>query len=167
MKNIRPIRVPTVTSQLFGALAVLALAWPNSSPAQSVPSQPYVWRNVVMGAGGFVDGLVFHPTAKDVLYARTDVGGGYRWDAASGQWVALTDWLSPAQNNYTGIESIGLDASDPNRVYLAAGTYSRSPAAILRSDDQGKTFEISVVPFHMGGNRRRPFQRRTPGRGSQ
>src|ERR1019366_244543 len=42
--------------------------------------------------------------------------------------------------------------SDPNRLYLAAGTYSRNPAAILRSDDQGKTFEVTEVPFRMGGN---------------
>jgi len=152
MQVIRSSQWVAFAGQLPGIFAALALAWPNSSPAQSVPSQPYIWRNVVMGAGGFVDGLVFHPTAKDLLYARTDVGGAYRWDAAAGQWVALTDWLSPGQNNYTGIESIGLDPADPNRVYLAAGTYSGSPAAILRSDDQGKSFEVSVVPFHMGGN---------------
>ena len=143
MKNPRP---------LLGLLAATALAWTNSGPAQSVSDPPGVWRNVVMGGGGFVDGLVFHPTAKDLLYARTDVGGAYRWDAAAGQWRPLNDWLSPAQNNYTGIESIGLDPSDPNRLYLAAGTYSRNPAAILRSEDQGRTFEISPVPFHMGGN---------------
>ena len=140
------------TRNLLGVLAAIAVQWTVSAPAQSTPSQPYVWRNVVMGGGGFVDGIVFHPTAKDLMYARTDVGGAYRWDAASQQWIPLNDWLSPAQNNYTGVESIGLDPADPNRVYLAAGTYSRSPAAILRSDDQGKTFEISVAPFHMGGN---------------
>jgi hypothetical protein len=123
------------------------------SPASEPPTaQPYIWRNVAMGGGGFVTGIIFHPTAKDLMYARTDVGGAYRWDAASQQWIPLNDWLSPAENNYTGIESIGLDPSDPNRLYLAAGTYSRNPAAILRSDDQGKTFVVTEVPFRMGGN---------------
>ena len=121
------------TRNLLGVLAAIAVQWAVSAPAQSTPSQPYVWRNVVMGGGGFVGGIVFHPTAKDLMYARTDVGGAYRWDAASQQWIPLNDWLSPAQNNYTGVESIGLDPADANRVYLAAGTYSRSPAAILRS----------------------------------
>jgi photosystem II stability/assembly factor-like uncharacterized protein len=143
--------------KLFCVLAVVVSQWPRAAAAQSPvgappPAQPYVWRAVAMGGGGFVDGIVFHPTAKNLMYARTDVGGAYRWDDASRQWIPLTDWLSPAQNNYTGIESIGLDPSDPNRLYLAAGTYSRNPAAILRSDDQGKTFEVTEVPFRMGGN---------------
>ena len=116
------------------------------------PARPYVWRNVAIGGGGFVTGILFHPAARDLMYARTDVGGAYRWDTVSRQWIALNDWLSPAENNFTGIESMGLDPVDPNRVYLAAGTYGRGPAAILRSDDQGKTFQISGVPFHMGGN---------------
>ena len=116
------------------------------------PSEPYVWRNVVIGGGGFVDGIVFHPTEKDLVYARTDVGGAYRWDAKAGEWVPLNDWLSPSRNNYTGIESIALDPSNPNRVYLAAGTYMQGEAAILRSDDQGRTFRITPVAFRMGGN---------------
>ena len=132
--------------KLSCVLAAVFLQWPRAaaqSPAGGPPAQPYVWRNVAMGGGGFVDGIIFHPTAKDLVYARTDVGGAYRWDAASRQWVALNDWLSPSQNNYTGIESVGLDPSDPRRLYLAAGTYLNSPAAILRSDDQGRTFEVT------------------------
>jgi hypothetical protein len=141
-----------IVHHLLGILAAIVVSWTSSVAAQNPPSQPYVWRNVAMGGGGFVDGIVFHPTAKDLLYARTDVGGAYRWDAAGRQWIPLTDWLSPAQNNYTGIESIGLDPSDPNRVYLAAGTYMNNQAAILCSDDQGRTFKISEVPFRMSGN---------------
>ena len=131
--------------------------WPRAVVAQSPlaeppPSQPYVWRNVAMGGGGFVDGIVFHPSAKNLMYARTDVGGAYRWDDKRKEWIALTDWLSPAQGNFTGIESIALDPSDSNRVYLAAGTYSWGDAAILRSDDQGRNFQRTDVPFKMGGN---------------
>ena len=42
----------------------------------------------------------------------TDVGGAYRWDDQRQESIPLTDWSSPAQNNFTGIESIGLDPSD-------------------------------------------------------
>ena len=133
---------------IFIASRAPAAELPSGLPA----SATYSWHNVVMGGGGFVDGLVFHPTAPDLLYARTDVGGAYRWDAPSRSWVPLTDWLGPAENNFTGIESIGLDPSDPNRLYLAAGTYRGSDAAILRSEDRGKTFQVTKVSFKMGGN---------------
>jgi photosystem II stability/assembly factor-like uncharacterized protein len=54
-----------------------------------------------------------------------------------------------------GVESIAVDPSDANRVYLACGTYTnpRTPnGAILRSDDRGKTFHRTDVPFKFGGN---------------
>ena len=63
------------------------------------------------------------------MYARTDVGGAYRWDDQKQEWIPLTDWLSPAQGNFTGIESIALDPSDANRVYLAAGTRHEQPGS--------------------------------------
>ena len=133
--------------KIFCVLAVAALRWPHAATAQQ-----YVWRNVTMGGGGFVTGIIFHPNAKNLMYARTDVGGAYRWEDAAQKWIPITDWLGAADNNLMGIESIGLDPSDPKRVYLAAGTYSRGDAAILRSDDQGKTFQRTDVSFKMGGN---------------
>ena len=54
-----------------------------------------------------------------------------------------------------GVESIAVDPADPDRVYLACGTYTnpRTPdGAILRSKDRGKTFERTNVPFKFGGN---------------
>ena len=54
-----------------------------------------------------------------------------------------------------GVESIALDPSDPDRLYLSCGTYT-SPGtpdgAILRSADRGRTFQRANVPFKMGGN---------------
>ncbi len=54
-----------------------------------------------------------------------------------------------------GVESIAVDPADPNRVYLACGTYTNRATpngAILRSDDRGRTFERTDVPFKFGGN---------------
>ena len=100
-------------------MAVLLSIW-----TQLATAQPYVWRAVAMGGGGFVDGIIFHPTAANLMYARTDVGGAYRWDDQKQEWIPLTDWLSYAQGNFTGIESIALDPQDPSRVYMACGTYT-------------------------------------------
>jgi hypothetical protein len=139
--------------KIYVWLAALACcgSWP-AALGRSLPAEPYVWRNVAIGGGGFVTGIVFHPAATNLIYARTDVGGAYRWDDAAHKWLALTDWIGPADNNLMGIESLALDPADPRRVYLAAGTYGFGGAAILRSEDQGRTFARTDVPFKMGGN---------------
>ena len=137
-------------------LIMLGLAYtaPAQSPApQSTPSEPYVWRNVVMGGGGFVTGIIAHPRQKSLMYARTDVGGAYRWDEPSQRWIPITDWLGMADPNLMGIDSLALDPSNPQRVYLAAGAYSGwVNGAILCSDDQGRTFRRTDMPLKMGGN---------------
>jgi photosystem II stability/assembly factor-like uncharacterized protein len=147
----------TKTTQLLSLLIALSFPWQwdagaQPSADQPLPSGPCLWRNVVIGGGGFVTGIIVHPTERGLMYARTDVGGAYRWDAAAQKWAPITDWIGAADDNLFGIESIGVDARDPNRVYLAAGTYGRGNAAILRSDDRGQTFQRTDVPFKMGGN---------------
>jgi photosystem II stability/assembly factor-like uncharacterized protein len=123
--------------------------------ASESASVSYRYTSVSIRGGGFVSGLVFQPAVAGLLYARTDVGGAYRWDQASATWTPLTDWLGAADENLFGIDSIAVDPSDPNRVYLAAGMYdvaSAGNAAILRSDDRGTHFERTNMPFKLGGN---------------
>jgi photosystem II stability/assembly factor-like uncharacterized protein len=136
----------------IGTVAAMLLCLPVAVGAGPPAPESYSWHNVVIGGGGFVTGIVFHPRQKGLIYARTDVGGAYRWDDTMQQWIPLTDWIGAADVNLTGIESIAVDPSDPNRVYLAAGTYTRGKAAILCSEDQGRTFQRSDVPFKMGAN---------------
>jgi xyloglucan-specific exo-beta-1,4-glucanase len=111
--------------------------------------------------GGFVPGIVYNQSQPGLVYARTDIGGAYRLDPATNKWIPLTDWIGPDDWGLTGIVSLATDAVDPNRLYLAAGTYTNSwdpkNGAILRSSDKGNTFQISPLPFKLGGN--------MPGRG--
>src|SRR5690348_989652 len=94
----------------------------SSSKSTSTPtSVSYSWKSVQIVGGGFVDGFVFHPTAKDVCYARTDIGGAYRRDPRTHRWQPMLDWVSYADLNLMGVESIAVDPSDPSKVYLAAG----------------------------------------------
>ena len=102
----------------------------------------YNWKNVVVLGGGFVSGIVFSPVEKDLVYARTDVGGAYRWNPADKTWIPLNDDL-PRDSNFLGIESVAADPVDANKVYLAVGTYTGSwvgNGAILRSKDRGNTW---------------------------
>ena len=138
---------------MFSAFAAVVILLQSAFAADpSLQSVPYSWHNVSIGGGGFVTGIIFHPRAKDLLYTRTDVGGAYRWDPAAGRWIPLNDWIGMPDANLMGIESLALDPSDPNYLYLAAGTYSQGRAAILRSANQGATFERINVSFAMGGN---------------
>lgn len=153
--------IPVSTTTQVKAIAT-ASGYTNSSVASATytinppsPSSSYTWKNVEVVAGGFITGIVFHPAQRDLIYTRTDIGGAYRWNAISKRWVPLTDWVGFDNWNLLGIESIGLDPSDPQRLYLAAGTYTRdwsSNGAILISTDQGNTFTTVPIPFKMGGN---------------
>jgi photosystem II stability/assembly factor-like uncharacterized protein len=136
-------------------LAIAGLAGMLAVSAQTVRQDRYRWKNVQIVGGGFVDGVIFHPTTPGVRYARTDIGGAYRWDSASHRWQPMMDWVPHADLNLMGVESIAVDPQDANRVYLACGTYTnaRTPnGAILRSNDRGRTFERTSVPFKFGGN---------------
>ncbi|MDP9002493.1 MAG: carbohydrate-binding protein [Myxococcota bacterium] len=105
--------------------------------------------------GGFVTGIVFSPIEKGLVYARTDIGGAYRWNGADQSWTPLTDEFGRADSNFMGIESIAADPMDANRLYAAVGMYVKpwvGNGAILRSSDRGNTWARTDVPIQMGGN---------------
>src|SRR2546423_10245834 len=128
-----------VNQKWFGlVLTALATAW--SIRAADVTSEPYVWKNVKVVAGGFIPGIVFSRVEKGLAYCRTDIGGCYRWDDAQKKWIPLMDGL--AESNYLGGESIAPDPVDANTIYVAAGMYFNEPAAMVRSKNPGTTREV-------------------------
>ncbi|GAB4000890.1 xyloglucanase [Glycomyces albus] len=147
----------------IGAAAVAAGASASAAHAERGrhDGDAYTWRNAVINGGGFVPGIVFNETEPNLIYARTDIGGLYRWREDSRTWKALLDWLGWDQWGWTGVVSAATDPVEPNRVYAAVGTYTNDwdPAngAILHSDDYGETWGVAELPFKQGGN--------MPGRG--
>src|ERR1039457_3125867 len=116
----------SLRSKAVGVAIGVVVAFQLPTAAQNPPgrkpaAQPYTWKSVQMVGGGFVDGIIFHPTAKGVRYARTDMGGAYRWDDQSRRWEPLLDWEPYEDLNLMGVESIAVDPSDANRLYLACG----------------------------------------------
>lgn len=145
--------VPANIAQAQAPLATVADA--RRDDTSSVASQAYFWRNIAIVGGGFVTGIIFNPKVAGLVYARTDIGGAYRWDNTVQQWIPLNDWVSAEDWNLLGIESLATDPVDPNRLYLAAGTYTNNWAgngALLRSTDQGRTWKRTNLPFKLGGN---------------
>ena len=150
-----------VTSQrlLPGAIPLcpvvlwLCLFGSQGSAQSSAPIlAPYQWAPVRIVAGGYIPGLIAHPTEAGLIYARTDIGSAYRWNPTTQQWIPLTDFHAPGDYNLQGPESIALDPTDPNRLYIAASMYAGAESAILISTDQGKTFSTNPVSFGMGAN---------------
>lgn len=138
---------------LAGIACILSILPMHSQGIEPVMTVPYEWKNVPVVGGGFVDGIILHPTVPHVRYCRTDMGGAYRWDASTGRWIALMDWIGLSESNLQGVESIAIDPQNAGNVYIACGTYTSSTnGAILCSYDGGRTFSRVDVPFTMGGN---------------
>src|SRR5262245_24881151 len=144
-------------SSIFCLLAFVFVLRASESGLQTPdPGLSYTWRNVVINGGGFVPGIVFNTSEPNLVYARTDIGGAYRWNPDNETWIPLLDWVGFDEWNLTGVDSLATDARDPNRVYLAAGTYTNEwtsmNGAILRSTDRGNTWQRTDLPFKVGGN---------------
>ncbi|MFV0132718.1 cellulose binding domain-containing protein [Streptomyces sp. HMX87] len=127
----------------------------------AVAADTYTWKNARIDGGGFVPGIVFNRTEKNLAYARTDIGGAYRWQESDKSWTPLLDHIGWDDWGHTGVVSLASDSVDPDRVYAAVGTYTNDwdpgDGAILRSADRGASWEKTDLPFKLGGN--------MPGRG--
>jgi photosystem II stability/assembly factor-like uncharacterized protein len=161
---------PTRRTLLAGAAGTAAaVAVPLSGTALAVPlasqaagaaaavdgTQPYRWRNVTIGGTGFITGVLFHPAENGLAYARTDIGGAYRWDRKRARWIPLIDHLGWDDWNLLGVEAVAVDPAHPDRVYLALGTYSQSWAtngAVLRSENRGATWQRTDLDVKLGAN---------------
>lgn len=117
-------------------------------------AESYHWGNVAFEGGGFVSAILPHPTAQNVVYARTDVGGIYRWNNANSRWIPLMDFLSENDKGLYGTESFAVDPKNPGKLYILGGTgyFSDGRTVILRSDDYGDTFDTTDVDFFAHGN---------------
>ena len=78
-------------------LLVLATALAAAS-ASAQNAAGYHWNVAPFGGAGMVTGIFPSKTEAGMVYARTDVGGAYRWDKNNAKWVALMDWVSPVDS---------------------------------------------------------------------
>ncbi|HEU5353099.1 MAG TPA: cellulose binding domain-containing protein [Actinocrinis sp.] len=134
-----------------------------ASPAQAATpaTTAYNWNSVAIGGGGFIPDIVFNSGAANIVYARTDIGGVYRWNQSSSSWTPLMDWVGQSNWGDMGAVSVAADPINTNKVWAAVGMYTNSwdpnNGSILRSADQGNTWSATALPFKLGGN--------MPGRG--
>ncbi|MGC9379188.1 WD40/YVTN/BNR-like repeat-containing protein [Streptomyces sp. MH13] len=154
-------RSPSRRAVLAGTAAVAALTAVPLAPgrahaAEDTADAPaYRWRNVVIGGTGFITGVLFHPRVRGLAYARTDIGGAYRWDDRTDRWIPLLDHLGWDDWNLLGVEAMAVDPAHPDRLYLACGTYSQAwsgNGAVLRSENRGRTWRRTDLTVKLGAN---------------
>ncbi|MGV9453490.1 cellulose binding domain-containing protein [Streptomyces sp. NPDC003635] len=161
---MRRTRILTAVFALAAGLLAGAPPAVGAEPVEksvSITADTYTWKNARIDGGGFVPGIVFNRTEKNLAYARTDIGGAYRWVESSQTWTPLLDSVGWDDWGHTGVISLASDSVDPDRVYAAVGTYTNSwdpgNGAVLRSTDRGAGWQKADLPFKLGGN--------MPGRG--
>ena len=116
------------------------------------PSYGYVH----IGGGGYVCSVIESITEENVFYAKTDVGGVFRWIESTKSWKPLHEWLGPGQTSYMGTEAFAIDPNAPNKVYAVGGTsyWNGGVTAVMRSSDRGDTWDVVDVTakFKANGN---------------
>jgi len=136
------------------AAAQSAGVTPTAATTGSPSPKPTTWTNAKIGGGGYVTGLIFHPTTANLLYARTDIGGAYRWNQATRSWLPITDGFGAAESFFQGAESIALDPNDDQLVYMSTGLYdsANATARLYISSDRGDHWTHVNLPFSAGSN---------------
>ena len=139
-------------SRAVGLCFMLAACSLIATPAESATN----WDWVQTGGGCYTANVVFSEVQEGLAYARTDVGGAYRWDSATSQWVFLLNSTSWAETHLNGVLSVAASPQNANKVALACGLYTNAwdplNGVILTSDNQVATWTKTVMPFKIGGN---------------
>ena len=92
---------------------------------KEITSIPYQYHNLPVPGGGYVTGFLFHEKVADILYARTDIGGVYRYNFTEKKWVSLMDHVTLNDLSESYPTAIGLDMNHPSYLYIACGCGDR------------------------------------------
>ncbi len=128
----------------------------KASAADSLESA-YNWDAVRIGGGGFVSGII---TGKKDMYARTDVGGAYKYNFDTEEWEQLFAFLNEEDRGLLSVDSMAIDPTDDNTVYFLCGCayFSGARTVIFKTTDGGKTFTqtdvTDLIQVHGNGDGR-------------
>lgn len=143
--NPSPIRsIALLLVAIFGV--TLGVVGPARPAAALHPVASNVtWRPVATTGGGYVTGIAAAATSG-TSYARTDIGGAYRWDTTTQRWVPILDQLPGLGDAAYGVDGLSVERDAPLHVWAAVGRVkgpATSPSgthAVLRSTDGGVTW---------------------------
>ena len=110
----------------------------------------YEYRHAPVPGGGFVTGFLFHTEEKNILYARTDIGGVYRYDFMTKSWISLMDHVKETGKWESYPLSIAFDSQHTDWLYIVSGNWKEN--FLCRSKDRGEHFEYFMLPAGVHGN---------------
>lgn len=141
--------------------ATLVIDYQNANPPPPPPPPPgNQWKQLPIGGGGYITGMVIHPLNPDIRYLKTDIGGAYRFDPVDGNYDQIinfpfdeheqssgNDMENDGTSNLYGIDGIAIHPTNTNIVYMSADKKLRDKAsAIIKSTDQGATWQVINAP---------------------
>lgn len=112
----------------------------------------YEYKNLPVHGGGYVTGFLFHEYEKNILYARTDIGGTYRFNYNDKTWTSLISHVNMKNLSETYPISVALNEKKPNMLYIACGVDKASSGFFALSQDYGETFRYEKIPCRIHGN---------------
>ncbi len=141
------------------ATLVIDYETPTNPPDPTIPG-PYAWKQLPIGGGGYITGMVIHPQNPNLRFLKTDIGGAYRFDPIGNKYDQIlnfpfddheigngNDAENDGTNNLYGIDGIAVHPTNTNIVYMAADKrLQNKAAAIIKSTDQGTTWQVINAP---------------------
>ena len=153
-KQKKIISVLTAAALLCTGIGTAGISQPLTAAAADSIESSMDWDTLNIAGGGFVSGII---TGDDQMYARTDVGGAYRYDYEQKKWVQLMGFLNDADRGFLSVDAMCVDPNDDDTLYLLCGCayFSDARTAIFRSRDAGETFEeidvTDLIQVHGNG----------------
>ncbi len=112
----------------------------------------YEYKNAPIPGGGYVTGLIYHQKQPGILYARTDIGGTYRFDREEKRWQSLINHVTQEDLAETYPIALALDDKYPERLYIVSGITKNKYGIFSISEDYGRTFVKKRIPVTVHGN---------------
>ncbi len=113
---------------------------------------PYKYNNAPIPGGGYVTGFAYHMKQPGILYARTDIGGTYRFDYENKKWNSLIEHVTGEDLSETFPIAIALDDKYPERLYIVSGVEKNGYGVLSISENYGESFTYSRIPTTVHGN---------------
>ena len=119
-----------------------AIENPNKSVIEKLKSATeFRFGKMYLGAEGFICGIIEHPLDPDIKYARTDVGGVYRWNPESRTFTQLSMVFPYEERNTAGgCTGFAVDPNNKDVLWARLGTFKGNGNGVFKSTDRGKSW---------------------------